>query len=180
MQEENKETMELMREPLIKAKRTESLTIVKPENKKPLKKVINHFYNPHIFFFKHKTTFNFCQWLKSFLGFQKIQTDERKIYFDGDCRPRNYYRNRVRNQKYNILTFVPMVLFNQFKYFFNLFFLVIGMSQFYEPLRVGFTFTYMAPLCFVISVTMIKEFFDDYERFQKDKEANSFVYRFFL
>lgn len=44
----------------------------------------------------------------------------------------------------------------------------------------GFTFTYMAPLCFVISVTMIKEFFDDYERFQKDKEANSFIYKFLL
>ena len=43
MQEENKETMELMREPLIKTKRTESLTIVKPDNKKPLKKVIDHF-----------------------------------------------------------------------------------------------------------------------------------------
>ena len=50
MQEENKETMELMREPLIKTKRTESLTIVKPENKKPSKKVMNNFYNP-IFFF---------------------------------------------------------------------------------------------------------------------------------
>ena len=114
------------------------------------------------------------------MGFNKIQADERKIYFEGDCRPRNYYKNLVRNQKYNILSFLPLVLFNQIKYFFNLFFLVIGFTQFYEPLKVGFTFTYMAPLCFVISVTMIKEFFDDYERSQKDKEANSFVYKFFF
>lgn len=71
-----------------------------------------------------------------------------------------------------------MVLFNQFKYFFNMFFLVIGLSQFYEPLRVGFTFTYIAPLAFVIFISMVKELFDDYERYQKDKEANSFRYWF--
>jgi len=111
------------------------------------------------------------------LGFTNIQKDDRKIYFhNGLVKPRNYFKNLVRNQKYNFLSFLPFVLFNQFKYFFNLFFLLIGISQFYEPLKVGFTFTYVAPLCFVISVTMIKELFDDYERYLKDKEANSFIY----
>lgn len=35
----------------------------------------------------------------------------------------------VKNTKYNILTFVPKVLYNQFKFFFNLFFLVTALTQ---------------------------------------------------
>jgi phospholipid-translocating ATPase len=69
------------------------------------------------------------------------------------------------------------VLYNQFKYFFNLFFLIIGLTQFYEPLRVGLTFTYIAPLVFVLSLTVLKEFFDDLQRYKKDKEANSYKYK---
>ena len=36
--------------------------------------------------------------------------------------------NLVKNQKYNIITFVPLVLFEQFKYFYNLFYLIITLS----------------------------------------------------
>ena len=36
--------------------------------------------------------------------------------------------NRQNNRKYNICTLVPMVLFNQFKFFYNFFFLVIALT----------------------------------------------------
>ena len=36
-----------------------------------------------------------------------------------------------------MVTFIPLVLFNQFKFFFNLFFLIIACTQFIEILRVG-------------------------------------------
>jgi phospholipid-translocating ATPase len=41
---------------------------------------------------------------------------------------------------------------------------------------VGFIATYIAPLAFVLSVTMGKEAYDDYQRHLRDKEANSFRY----
>jgi len=67
---------------------------------------------------------------------------------------------------------VPVVLFNQFKYFFNLFFLVVSISQCFEVLRVGFLFTFLAPLVFVLCLTMAKEAYDDLLRYQRDKLLN--------
>jgi len=71
---------------------------------------------------------------------------------------------------------VPVVLFNQFKFFYNLFFLGIALSQFYPPLKVGFMFTYVAPLVFVLAITIGKETFDDFQRMLKDKELNNKKY----
>jgi phospholipid-translocating ATPase len=85
--------------------------------------------------------------------------------------------NVVRNQKYTVLTLVPVVLYNQFKYFSNLFFLLIAISQIFPPLRVGFLFTYVAPLTIVLIVTILKEAVDDYKRYRRDTEANSQKYK---
>jgi len=86
--------------------------------------------------------------------------------------------NRQNNTKYNIFTFLPVVLYNQFKFFYNMFFLLIAMSQFYAPLKVGFMFTYISPLVFVLAITMIKEAFDDIQRFRKDKDINNTMYEY--
>jgi phospholipid-translocating ATPase len=85
--------------------------------------------------------------------------------------------NAVSNTKYTAINFVPVVLFNQFKYFFNLFFLLVALSQIIEALRVGFLITFVAPLVFVISITMIKEFYDDYKRRLRDREINNTKYK---
>ncbi|RXW18096.1 hypothetical protein EST38_g7764 [Candolleomyces aberdarensis] len=81
--------------------------------------------------------------------------------------------NIVRNQKYNIFTFFPVVFYEQFKFFFNLYFLLVALSQFVPALKIGFIVTYIAPLAFVLFVTIGKEAYDDYKRHQRDKEANS-------
>ncbi len=67
---------------------------------------------------------------------------------------------------------MPLVLFNQFKFFFNMFFLLIALSQFVKALRVGFLFTFVAPLAFVLLITMIKEAADDIARRKRDREIN--------
>ena len=41
---------------------------------------------------------------------------------------------------------------------------------------VGYIVTYIAPLAFVIAVTMGKEAYDDYSRYLRDREANSTRY----
>ena len=85
--------------------------------------------------------------------------------------------NIVRNQKYRAVTFVFEVLYEQFRYFFNLYFLLVALSQLIPELQVGFLFTYIAPLVFVLSITLAKEGFDDYKRFVRDKESNSQRYQ---
>jgi len=34
-------------------------------------------------------------------------------------------------------------------------------------------FTYVSPLAFVLTVTLMKEAWDDFQRFQRDKEINN-------
>ncbi|KZT21321.1 protein transporter [Neolentinus lepideus HHB14362 ss-1] len=87
-----------------------------------------------------------------------------------------YPSNIVQNQKYNAFTFLPIVFYEQFKFFFNLYFLLVALSQFIPALKIGFIATYVAPLAFVLCVTMGKEAYDDYQRYLRDREANSARY----
>ncbi|WVQ93981.1 hypothetical protein IAU59_001059 [Kwoniella sp. CBS 9459] len=87
-----------------------------------------------------------------------------------------YPANVVRNQKYTVITFLPLVFYEQFKFFFNFYFLVVALSQFIPALKIGYIVTYVAPLAFVLAVTMGKEAYDDYCRYLRDREANSTRY----
>lgn len=81
---------------------------------------------------------------------------ERTVFLNGMTIPKNKISNAVNNQKYNIISFLPIVLFNQFKLFFNFFQLAINLSQFIPILKVGFLFTYLAPLIMVLVFTLAK------------------------
>jgi phospholipid-translocating ATPase len=101
---------------------------------------------------------------------------QRSIWFDGSTEPRWYPKNVVDNTKYSVVSFLPVVLFNQFKDFFNFFFLGVVVSQFIPQLQVGFLFSYLTPLIFVLAVTFIKEAYDDLKRRARDKLLNSQEY----
>ncbi|KAJ2911212.1 putative aminophospholipid-translocase [Coemansia aciculifera] len=88
-----------------------------------------------------------------------------------------YAANVVSNNKYNVLTFLPLVLFEQFRFFFNLYFLLVALSQFVPQLRIGYLLTYVGPLVFVLLVTMTKEWHDDHARRRRDNEANGQKYQ---
>ncbi len=94
---------------------------------------------------------------------------ERSLTLDGHSEPRNRISNSVNNTKYNIINFVPLVLFAQFKLFFNFFQLAINLSQLVPILKVGFLFTYLSPLIMVMVLTLAKEAYDDIKRYKRDK-----------
>uniref|UniRef100_A0A8C5VPZ6 ATPase phospholipid transporting 9B (putative) n=1 Tax=Microcebus murinus TaxID=30608 RepID=A0A8C5VPZ6_MICMU len=85
-------------------------------------------------------------------------------------------KNSIKNQKYNVFTFIPGVLYEQFKFFLNLYFLVVSCSQFVPALKIGYLYTYWAPLGFVLAVIIIREAVDEFRRFQRDKEVNAQLY----
>ncbi|XP_078396036.1 putative phospholipid-transporting ATPase IIB isoform X3 [Cetorhinus maximus] len=87
-----------------------------------------------------------------------------------------YPKNAIKNQKYNLFTFVPGVLYQQFKFFLNLYFLVVSCSQFVPSLKIGYLYTYWAPLGFVMAVTIVREALDEFRRYQRDEEMNSQLY----
>ncbi|ODV60060.1 aminophospholipid-translocating P4-type ATPase NEO1 [Ascoidea rubescens DSM 1968] len=85
--------------------------------------------------------------------------------------------NAISNAKYSPLTFIPVILYDQFKFFFNLYFLVVALTQAIPILRIGYLSSYIVPLAFVLSVTMFKEAVDDIQRRRRDSESNSELYQ---
>ena len=115
---------------------------------------------------------NFC--FAIFPYCKKVNTTQRKmIYIKAQDLNYTEWSNKIVNHKYNLITFIPIVLFNQFKQFGNFFYLIMSISQFFDQLVVGFLFTYIAPLSFVVSVSMLKELYDDINRRIQDKKTNS-------
>ena len=114
---------------------------------------------------------NFCS--KIFPCFKHIDTTSKRIiYFNNPNLNITNWTNEEENNKYNLITFFPIVLFNQFKQFGNFFYLIMSVSQFIPELKVGFLFTYISPLAFVVCVSMAKELYDDINRRLQDKRIN--------
>ncbi|XP_026471825.1 probable phospholipid-transporting ATPase IIB [Ctenocephalides felis] len=49
--------------------------------------------------------------------------------------------------------------------------------QFIPDIRIGYLYTYLGPLGFVLTVTIFREAIDDLRRHRRDKEVNSQRYR---
>ncbi|KAI0144783.1 phospholipid-translocating P-type ATPase [Pestalotiopsis sp. NC0098] len=94
----------------------------------------------------------------------------------GSTQTTRYPPNIVSNAKYTAFTFLPVTLYNEFSFFFNMYFLLVALSQAIPQLRIGYLSTYIAPLAFVLMITMGKEAYDDIERRRRDNEANSEEY----
>ncbi|XP_067888576.1 probable phospholipid-transporting ATPase IIB isoform X2 [Heterodontus francisci] len=117
-----------------------------------------------------------CDWLANICR-RKKQLKARTVWLGHPekCEEK-YPRNAIKNQKYNLFTFVPGVLYQQFKFFLNLYFLVVSCSQFVPSLKIGYLYTYWAPLGFVMAVTIVREALDEFRRYQRDEEMNSQLY----
>ncbi|RFU81591.1 p-type atpase [Trichoderma arundinaceum] len=94
----------------------------------------------------------------------------------GSSQTARFPTNIVSNAKYTAFTFLPVTLYNEFSFFFNMYFLLVALSQVIPALRIGYLSTYIAPLAFVLCITMGKEAYDDIDRRRRDNEANSEEY----
>ena len=104
----------------------------------------------------------------------KVDTRSKRIVgFRDKSYNITYWSNKVENNKYNLILFLPTVLFNQFKQFGNFFYLVMAISQFIPDIKVGFLFAYVSPLCVVVIVSLLKELMDDVNRRIQDLKTNS-------
>lgn len=68
---------------------------------------------------------------------QTVSKTESTITNEGKSTPQNYISNKIDNQKYNIFTLLPLFFFNEYKHFSNFYFLLIALTQIYEPFRIG-------------------------------------------
>ncbi|KAK7939308.1 hypothetical protein WMY93_002634 [Mugilogobius chulae] len=105
------------------------------------------------------------------------QSDTRTVYVanrfpqNGHYIPQRFADNRIISSKYTIWNFVPKNLFEQFRRIANFYFLIIFLVQLMidtptSPVTSGL------PLFFVITVTAIKQGYEDWLRHKADNEVN--------
>uniref|UniRef100_A0A6Q2XI84 Phospholipid-transporting ATPase n=1 Tax=Esox lucius TaxID=8010 RepID=A0A6Q2XI84_ESOLU len=118
------------------------------------------------------------RWIRQQLGFDPPhQSDTRTVYIanrfpqHGHYVPQRFADNRIISSKYTIWNFVPKNLFEQFRRIANFYFLIIFLVQLMidtptSPVTSGL------PLFFVITVTAIKQGYEDWLRHKADNEVN--------
>lgn len=79
-------------------------------------------------------------------------------------KPHKYPNNYVSTTKYNFLTFLPRALFEQFRRVANLYFL-LGAALSVASLAPFTPASMIAPLVFVVGISMLKEAMEDWNRF---------------
>jgi phospholipid-transporting ATPase len=84
-----------------------------------------------------------------------------------------YVDNHVSTSKYNVATFLPKFLFEQFSKFANVFFLFTAGLQQIPGLSPTNRYTTIGPLLVVLAASAIKELLEDYRRKQADSALNS-------
>uniref|UniRef100_A0A8D1IXI7 Phospholipid-transporting ATPase n=1 Tax=Sus scrofa TaxID=9823 RepID=A0A8D1IXI7_PIG len=119
------------------------------------------------------------RWIRQQLGFDPPhQSDTRTIYIanrfplNGLYTPQKFIDNRIISSKYTVWNFVPKNLFEQFRRVANFYFLIIFLVQLMidtptSPITSGL------PLFFVITVTAIKQGYEDWLRHISDNEVNA-------
>uniref|UniRef100_A0AAQ6AMI9 Phospholipid-transporting ATPase n=1 Tax=Amphiprion ocellaris TaxID=80972 RepID=A0AAQ6AMI9_AMPOC len=81
--------------------------------------------------------------------------------------------NCIMTSKYNIVTFLPVNLFEQFQEVANTYFLFLLILQLIPQISSLSWFTTIVPLALVLSITAVKDATDDYFRHKSDNQVNN-------
>lgn len=95
--------------------------------------------------------------------------NSRMIYVLGRHK---YCSNKIGTAKYNLFTFLPKFLFEQFRRYANIFFLFIALMQQIPNVSPTGRYTTAVPLVVILLVSAIKEIFEDIKRHRADKGVN--------
>lgn len=85
----------------------------------------------------------------------------------------NIKPNEIILSKYSLITFLPLSLLYQFNRPANVYFLIIAIIQSIPLISPLASYTAIGPLAFVLSVSMIREGWEDYQRHVYDNQLNS-------
>ncbi|XP_074488577.1 putative phospholipid-transporting ATPase IM [Sebastes fasciatus] len=85
----------------------------------------------------------------------------------------SYADNHIKTSKYNVFTFLPINLFEQFQRVANAYFLVLLILQLIPEISSLSWFTTIVPLVLVLVITAVKDATDDYFRHRSDQQVNN-------
>ncbi|XP_024917280.1 phospholipid-transporting ATPase ID isoform X2 [Cynoglossus semilaevis] len=90
------------------------------------------------------------------------------------CSERDFLQsNYIMTSKYNIITFLPVNLFEQFQEVANTYFLFLLILQLIPQISSLSCYTTIVPLALVLSITAVKDAMDDYFRHKSDNHVNN-------
>ncbi|KAI8909915.1 hypothetical protein DFJ77DRAFT_109181 [Powellomyces hirtus] len=100
---------------------------------------------------------------------------ERTIYVNDPIKNQQYkyIHNRISTAKYNVATFLPKFLLEQFSRYANLFFLFTGIIQLIGDLSPTSKLGTLLPLSVVMLASAVKEVIEDVKRHRQDAEVNA-------
>ena len=102
------------------------------------------------------------------------ESEPREIIIgSSDINKTKFQSNYVRTTKYTALSFIPVALYLQFKRYANIYFLIVAIMQSIPAISPLNPISAIAPLIFVVSLSMIREAFEDLSRYKADLETNS-------
>uniref|UniRef100_A0A670JK10 Phospholipid-transporting ATPase n=1 Tax=Podarcis muralis TaxID=64176 RepID=A0A670JK10_PODMU len=81
--------------------------------------------------------------------------------------------NCIKTSKYNVVTFLPINLFEQFQEVANTYFLFLLILQLIPQISSLSWFTTIVPLVLVLTITAVKDATDDYFRHKSDNQVNN-------
>ncbi|MED6135997.1 putative phospholipid-transporting ATPase 4 [Stylosanthes scabra] len=87
-------------------------------------------------------------------------------------KPPYYCKNHISTTKYNVITFLPTALFEQFRRVANIYFLLAALLSVF-PISPFSPISMIAPLAFVVGLSMAKEALEDSRRFLQDRKVNN-------
>ncbi|MEJ1288968.1 hypothetical protein NN561_020005 [Cricetulus griseus] len=86
---------------------------------------------------------------------------------------RHYCGNQVKTSKYTVLSFIPKNIFEQLHRFANLYFVGIVILNFIPVVNAFQPGVSMVPVCVILTVTAIKDAWEDFRRYKLDKIINN-------
>ncbi|CAF0845998.1 unnamed protein product [Brachionus calyciflorus] len=100
--------------------------------------------------------------------------EKRSIYINSRTLIKNKFcSNSISTSKYNVISFLPKFIFEQFCKYSNIFFLLMSLIQQLPGVSPTGRYTTLVPLLFILSISGIKEIVEDFKRKKSDHQINN-------
>merc|ERR1719219_2955193 len=102
-----------------------------------------------------------------------VEETPRKILLNVAQQNEKFKSNKISTAKYNLITFMPKFLYEQFRRYANIFFLTIGLLQQIPGVSPTGRFVTIVPFTLILILTALKEIVEDIKRHRADDEVNN-------
>jgi phospholipid-transporting ATPase len=99
-------------------------------------------------------------------------TSRQRTVLLNSAQPTKFCSNKISTAKYSPILFLPKFLFEQFRRYANLFFLLIGALQQIPGVSPTGQYTTAIPLLMILCLSALKEIFEDIKRRRADDSTN--------